>query len=190
MAAPKKRRIPISIDMTPMVDIAFLLLIFFMSTTVFKKPEEIPVQLPASHSVRKLPETHVIVITVPKTREGDPQARVLLSLEVAKLDWDKGLSAQDPQTGKISAVRWPTDSLPKVINRLQLDPQTLVQRVVIKADKSVDYGIVENIMETLQKNKLNIVNFVTDLKGDVPQEETKKPSADIGGLSHDQFANR
>ena len=189
MAAPKKRRIPITIDMTPMVDIAFLLLIFFMSTTVFKKPEEVPVQLPASHSVRKLPETHVIVITVPKKREGETQEHVLLSLEVAALDYNKGLSAQDPQTGKILGVHFPTDSLPKVINRLQVDPQTLVQRVVIKADKSVNYAIVESIMETLQKNNLNIVNFVTDLKSDLPGEASK-PTSDIGGSSHDQFANR
>ena len=34
----KKRRIGISIDMTPMVDVAFLLLIFFMVTTVFRQP--------------------------------------------------------------------------------------------------------------------------------------------------------
>ena len=36
----KKRRIGISIDMTPMVDVAFLLLIFFMCTTQFKPPEK------------------------------------------------------------------------------------------------------------------------------------------------------
>ena len=33
-----KRRVGIRIDMTPMVDVAFLLLIFFMVTTVFRTP--------------------------------------------------------------------------------------------------------------------------------------------------------
>ena len=33
MAAKKLRRIGVRIDMTPMVDVAFLLLIFFMSTS-------------------------------------------------------------------------------------------------------------------------------------------------------------
>ena len=41
--AGKKRRINISIDMTPMVDIAFLLLIFYMTTTSFKPPEKFEV---------------------------------------------------------------------------------------------------------------------------------------------------
>jgi biopolymer transport protein ExbD len=189
MAAPKKRRIPISIDMTPMVDIAFLLLIFFMSTTVFKKPEEVPVQLPASHSVRKLPETGVIVITVPKKHEGENQETILLTLENAALDYKYGLSQQDPQTGKIAGKQFVADSLPKVIKQLMID--RLVNRVVIKADKSVDYGVVESIMGTLQKNKLNIVNFVTDLKTDLPGEGTaKRPTADLNRSANEQLAHR
>ena len=39
MAIKKKRRVAIRLDMTPMVDIAFLLLIFYMATTQFKPPE-------------------------------------------------------------------------------------------------------------------------------------------------------
>ena len=42
----KKHRIGISIDMTPMVDVAFLLLIFFMTTTQFEPPETDKVTLP------------------------------------------------------------------------------------------------------------------------------------------------
>ena len=38
------------IDMTPLVDVAFLLLTFFMLTTTFKPSEEVTIVLPASHS--------------------------------------------------------------------------------------------------------------------------------------------
>ena len=41
-----KRRIAILIDMTPMVDIAFLLLIFYMVTTVFAMPQAMEINLP------------------------------------------------------------------------------------------------------------------------------------------------
>ena len=41
-----KRRISIVIDMTPMVDIAFLLLIFYMVTTVFAMPQAMEINLP------------------------------------------------------------------------------------------------------------------------------------------------
>jgi len=41
-----KRRIAIRLDMTPMVDIAFLLLIFYMVTTVFAMPQAMEINLP------------------------------------------------------------------------------------------------------------------------------------------------
>ena len=41
-----RRRIAIRIDMTPMVDIAFLLLIFYMVTTVFSMPQAMEINLP------------------------------------------------------------------------------------------------------------------------------------------------
>ena len=42
----KKRRLGIRIDMTPLVDVAFLLLIFFMVTTVFRTPQALEINLP------------------------------------------------------------------------------------------------------------------------------------------------
>src|SRR5438128_4486130 len=60
----KKRRIGISIDMTPMVDVAFLLLIFFMCTTQFKPPEKDKITLPESRSEAKSPESGIITIAV------------------------------------------------------------------------------------------------------------------------------
>jgi biopolymer transport protein ExbD len=50
----KKGRINIFIDMTPMVDVTFLLLTFFMLTTQFRPPQEAEVILPFSHSSFKL----------------------------------------------------------------------------------------------------------------------------------------
>jgi len=41
-----KRRVAIRIDMTPMVDIAFLLLIFYMVSTVFSMPQAMEINLP------------------------------------------------------------------------------------------------------------------------------------------------
>ena len=54
------------IDMTPMVDVAFLLLIFFMTTTQFKPPEQVGVELPCSKSEIHVPETDTIILTVNK----------------------------------------------------------------------------------------------------------------------------
>lgn len=154
MAAPKKRRIPVSIDMTPMVDIGFLLLIFFMSTTVFKKAEEVAVQTPSSHSIRPLPETGIIVITVPKDN------RVFMTLDNAALDVENGLAQVVGRTTK--GVEFQPDSIAVKIEKLML--KRLVEKVVLKADKDAEYGTIEKIMQTLQKNELYFVNMVTEVE--------------------------
>ncbi|HAV22599.1 MAG TPA: biopolymer transporter ExbD, partial [Bacteroidetes bacterium] len=63
MPAVKVKRMGIAIDMTPLVDVAFLLLTFFMLTTKFKPQEEVEVNLPASHAKFKMPESDVMTIT-------------------------------------------------------------------------------------------------------------------------------
>jgi biopolymer transport protein ExbD len=154
MAAPKKRRLPVRIDMTAMVDVAFLLLIFFMSTTVFKQPEEVETMLPSSHSVFKLPETGAITITVPKDN------RIFMTTNNAALDYANGLSEQ--HEGQIVGKVWTAEQLPAKIKELQY--ARLVERVVIKADAKAEYGTIEKIMGVLQKNNLNILNLVTELE--------------------------
>jgi biopolymer transport protein ExbD len=51
-------------DMTPFVDVAFLILSFFMLATKFKPPEVVPVTTPGSVLSQKLPETNAVMITV------------------------------------------------------------------------------------------------------------------------------
>jgi biopolymer transport protein ExbD len=76
MAMKKKKRIGISIDMTPMVDVAFLLLIFFMCTTQFRPPEKDKIDLPESSSDLKMPESDVITLGVTKDARMSIEYRV------------------------------------------------------------------------------------------------------------------
>jgi len=64
MAVKMKRRARIVLDMTPMVDIAFLLVIFFMSTYHARPQVTVEVTLPDSRSPLKVPESNVMVINV------------------------------------------------------------------------------------------------------------------------------
>ena len=62
-----KRRVAIRIDMTPMVDIAFLLLIFYMVTTVFSMPQAMEVNLPPKEeddTQLKIKESNLLTIRV------------------------------------------------------------------------------------------------------------------------------
>ena len=60
-----KRRLGIRIDMTPFVDIAFLLLIFFMVTTVFRTPQALEINLPPDEDVKiEIAESKVLSVWV------------------------------------------------------------------------------------------------------------------------------
>ena len=60
----KKRRLGIRIDMTPMVDVAFLLLIFFMVTTVFRTPKALEINLPPKKDETKVPASKTVTIRI------------------------------------------------------------------------------------------------------------------------------
>lgn len=55
-----------AIDMTPMVDVAFLLLTFFMLTTKFKPNDPVTIVTPSSISTKLLPESNIAMILIGK----------------------------------------------------------------------------------------------------------------------------
>jgi biopolymer transport protein ExbD len=140
MNVPRRpRRFGVRIDMTPMVDVAFLLLIFFMSTTQFKPPEKVAVELPLSTSEIHVPETRTIIVTV--NREG----RYFISGENA------ALAVEVPREDIFNAVvSWRTRNPGAV--------------VVLKGDRAAPFRDVADLMDTFAEAKTLRFNLMTDLK--------------------------
>ncbi len=63
MAKFKAKKQNIAIDMTPMVDLAFLLITFFMLTVKFRAPEALEVQVPSSVADTPLPAQDILIIS-------------------------------------------------------------------------------------------------------------------------------
>jgi len=60
-----KKRLAVRIDMTPMVDVAFLLLTFFMLTTVMRKQQTMQINLPPNNNVKvDIAESNLMTIFV------------------------------------------------------------------------------------------------------------------------------
>jgi biopolymer transport protein ExbD len=137
MPAKKLRRIGVKIDMTPMVDVAFLLLIFFMSTSQFDPPQKVPITIPDSHSNLKVPESDVMTIGVSKDNQ------ILY------------------QIGKKPQEFTDIANLETVVADARRKNRNL--RVAIKADKDSDYGTMEDVMAIMQKTNTISFSLVTEL---------------------------
>lgn len=133
--------------MTPMVDVAFLLLIFFMTTTTFKPPERVSVALPGSKSEIHVPETNTIILTVNKAGE------FFIS--------DENLSESQQVT---------REDLDDAIVTWRVKNPTAI--VVVKGDRETGYGSVADVMDALALTKTLRFNLMTDLKK--PKTEEKK----------------
>jgi biopolymer transport protein ExbD len=132
-------RMPIRMDMTPMVDVAFLLLIFFMTTTSFKPPEVVAVALPASTAEMRVPETGTIIFTVNK------DGRYFVSSESAR-------DIQEIEKDQLfnAIVAWRTKNPAAII--------------IVKGDRTVPFGQVSELMNKLAEAKASRFNLMTDVK--------------------------
>jgi biopolymer transport protein ExbD len=147
----KPKRQGVLIDMTPLVDVAFLLLTFFMLTTQFKPPEEVQIELPSSHSQFKLPESDVMTLSLSK------DGRIFLGLDSQRL---RGRLFGQENALK-SSIEVPKDRLAEMLVQARTANPKL--RTVIKGDRDADYGLAEDVMDILQKTKITRFNLVTNL---------------------------
>lgn len=140
--AKKKKRIGISIDMTPMVDVAFLLLIFFMTTTQFRPPEKDKIDLPESSSDLKVPESDIITLGVTR---------------------DSRMSIEYRARGeRVNPYLSDAEQLRMELQRARMsNPRA---RILVKVDKDASYGTMQEIMQVLQEENATRFNIVTELK--------------------------
>ena len=149
----KKRRIGIAIDMTPMVDVAFLLLIFFMCTTQFDPPEKDKITLPESNSEAKSPESNIITVAVTSPR---PEYGNQSAVRVIYIQRGQEITREIPP----DAVK--ADMGLVLSNARAANPSA---RIIVKMDKDAHYGIMADMMSALQEARAPRFNVQTDLAG-------------------------
>jgi len=148
----KKARVAIRIDMTPMVDVAFLLLTFFMLTTQFKPPEAVQIDLPLSHSEAKLPESNTMTISI------SDSSQIYLGFDSSKL-----MESIFGQEGKLKeAIEVKPEALGELLMKARIANPKL--GTIVKADANADYGQVSDVIDILQKVLISRFVMVTNFK--------------------------
>ncbi|MBI3240414.1 MAG: biopolymer transporter ExbD [Flavobacteriia bacterium] len=119
-----------SIDMTPMVDLAFLLVTFFMLAANFKSDDPVQVSTPSSISDKEVPQKHMIMVTV------DPDGRIFFGATgeetkkqiIATMIEKRGLKLNKKQVEefvKISSFGCDIAQLPAYLDHTSIERQQL-----------------------------------------------------------------
>jgi biopolymer transport protein ExbD len=190
----KVARKNISLDMTAMCDMAFLLLTFFILTSKFKPQEPVAVDIPSSVSEKIVPADSIMILSINK--EGqiffgmDNQNHRLALIE--KMSTRLSLALTDEEKGKFSNIETfgiPLNELKTFLNKpgksiMENHPgipsdstnNELIKwiavakevnpglRIAIRGDRLSEFKDAKKIIATLQDLNLNHISFITSLE--------------------------
>jgi biopolymer transport protein ExbD len=127
-------------DMTPLIDVVFLLLIFFMLSSSFILQPGIRVELPRSRYGKGATTDRLIVSVM---------------LEPERVDAKTGLGTKRAAFIFFNDQLMTFDDLQKAL--VQVAKKRSNQALVLKADKAVPMGLVVDIMNTAMASGLSVV---------------------------------
>ena len=121
----------VAVDMSPMIDLVFLLLIFFLVASAVIKVEKVPIEVPKA-VYAKVPE--------------DETGRYLIAVD-SDDNLFVGLAQEKVELEDLTEL---------LAAEIEKDPKL---RVVIRADRTVKYGTNEKIMEACAQAGANDMIF-------------------------------
>ncbi len=133
----RHRRERIELGLTPLIDVVFLLLIFFMVTTTFQREAALKIELPRAQGVQE-PRRQVLEVVV------DAEGRYYIDHH--------------------ELINTRIETLKKAMRRA-LRPDTRPV-VVIAADRRTPHQAVIRVLDAARQLGLNHVSFATETRGE------------------------
>jgi len=130
------------LEITPLIDVVFLLLIFFMLATSFDERSAFKIDLPKS--------------TAAKTKSTLKEVQVLV-------DKDRNVYLRyTDNSGKSQNEKLDLTSFVSVVSEKLNNSEN--KDVIISADKDIDYGFIVEIMSLLKESGASAINIDTAIK--------------------------
>ena len=130
------------LEITPLIDVVFLLLIFFMLATSFDERSAFKIDLPKS--------------TAAKTKSTLKEVQVLV-------DKDRNIYVRfTDNSGKSQNEKLDLTSFVSVVSEKLNNSES--KDVIISADKDIDYGFIVEIMSLLKESGASAINIDTAIK--------------------------
>ena len=130
------------LEITPLIDVVFLLLIFFMLATSFDERSAFKIDLPKS--------------TAAKTKSTLKEVQVLV-------DKEKNIYLRyTDNSGKSQSEKLDLSSFVSVVSEKLNTSES--KDVMISADKAIDYGFIVEIMSLLKESGATAINIDTAIK--------------------------
>ncbi|TET66120.1 MAG: biopolymer transporter ExbD [Candidatus Zixiibacteriota bacterium] len=165
-----KRRIGIHIDMTPMVDIAFLLLIFYMVATRFYTPQAMEINLPpleAEDTAIPVGKSYLINLLV------DSQGRLFWAFGT-----DKPNYFEEERALRDSLISWNQRDPDRMVTVLKIDTGARYSRMVDLID---EIQVTERIFQHVDSTYSYRFSIVDMTQYDLKQLEEARKALGLGG---------
>ena len=130
------------LEITPLIDVVFLLLIFFMLATSFDERSAFKIDLPKS--------------TAAKTKSTLKEVQVLVDKE------KKVYLRYTDNSGKSQSEKLDLSNFVSVVSEKLNTSES--KDVMISADKAIDYGFIVEIMSLLKESGATAINIDTAIK--------------------------
>jgi biopolymer transport protein ExbD len=133
----------LEINLTPLIDIVFLLLIFFMVSTTFTKESQLKIQLPEA-----------------KAEQVSPEKTPQLVIEISSLGIYAVKGPADADARQV--LNTSSDALQRVIRSAAQDQEKDKMIVIIRADKQTPHEAVIRALSVAGQLGLSRITFATE----------------------------
>ena len=141
----------VSLNLAPLIDVVFLLLIFFMITTTFNKDNVIDLSLPEASSEQAQPTEFTVRVTVSKLNE------IIIETDQTRFKNVSGGGKSDSERRRNLAKQ-----ISRAIESLQNDNPGMAgvsPTIVIQADKDASHGRIIHLMDAISQLGINKIQF-------------------------------